>query len=519
MGVLQRFERRLGGLVEGAFAKVFKGGVEPVEIAGALARETDDRRAISSNRVLVPNEFGVELASGDYARLSPYSRALCDELAEMVREHAAEQRYTFVGPVNVRLAEASDLDVGVFRIRSSVASADPGVIATAHRGPRAAPGAPRLLITNKEAPPGQEREYALAAESTLIGRSVECDIRLTDTGVSRRHGEIRQLPDGNFLYVDAGSTNGSIVNGRPATQVKLVSGDLIELGSALITFEREDARGREPGRAAPSPSPDPYARREDPRGPGADPYRAGPGGRPERERRDPYPDRSSPRNEPYRRSADPPDRLPRSGRDPAADPAGSPGRPERRDPYADRSSPRNEPYRDRPAGPRDPYADRSGPRNERYRDAPHRPPAGPRDEPYRDAAPGAGRGPRDERDARSRRDPDGDLYPGAGDGHGPGRRAERRPDERPRGNASRPPANGRDGRPGGRGAPAGPGGPARSAEPAREAREPIREVRDGVPEELYDAETQLPGRAPARPRADDDRRRRPGSPPPNDRSW
>ncbi len=30
MGVLQRFERRLGGLVAGAFAKLFKGGVEPV---------------------------------------------------------------------------------------------------------------------------------------------------------------------------------------------------------------------------------------------------------------------------------------------------------------------------------------------------------------------------------------------------------------------------------------------------------------------------------------------------------
>jgi len=35
VGVLQRFERRLGGLVEGAFAKVFKGDVQPVEIASA----------------------------------------------------------------------------------------------------------------------------------------------------------------------------------------------------------------------------------------------------------------------------------------------------------------------------------------------------------------------------------------------------------------------------------------------------------------------------------------------------
>jgi pSer/pThr/pTyr-binding forkhead associated (FHA) protein len=287
MGVLQRFERRLGGLVEGAFAKVFKGGVEPVEIASALARETDDRRAVSSNRVLVPNEFAVELASGDFARLSPYDRALCDELAEMVREHAAEQRYTFVGPVSVRMSEAADLDVGVFRIRSSVAAADPGVVSGRRGRPRpSAPGTPHLLITTK-APGGTggggEREYPLDAETTVIGRSVECDIRLNDTGVSRRHGEIRRLPDGQFLYVDAGSTNGSLVNGRAATQVKLVSGDRIELGTATIVFRREDGRGstagRSPSRATPPPervghrTTAPPDRRPTP--PPDDPYRRG----------------------------------------------------------------------------------------------------------------------------------------------------------------------------------------------------------------------------------------------------
>ena len=36
MGVLQRFERRLEGLVEGAFARTFGGVVQPVEIAARL---------------------------------------------------------------------------------------------------------------------------------------------------------------------------------------------------------------------------------------------------------------------------------------------------------------------------------------------------------------------------------------------------------------------------------------------------------------------------------------------------
>ncbi|EIV95190.1 DUF3662 and FHA domain-containing protein [Frankia sp. QA3] len=417
MGVLQRFERRLGGLVEGAFAKVFKGGVEPVEIASALARETDDRRAVSSNRVLVPNEFAVELASGDFARLSPYDRALCDELAEMVREHAAEQRYTFVGPVSVRMSEAADLDVGVFRIRSSVAAADPGVVSGRRGRPRpSAPGTPHLLITTK-APGGTggggEREYPLDAETTVIGRSVECDIRLNDTGVSRRHGEIRRLPDGQFLYVDAGSTNGSLVNGRAATQVKLVSGDRIELGTATIVFRREDGRGsgasRSPSRATPTPervghrTTAPPDRRPTP--PPDDPYRRG--STPRGGRLDPYAESEPRGGQPY--PADPyRDRAARAASDPGYRDRGSgpdggrardQGHPARRDPG----------YRD-PAhdgGPqrsgRDPY--RRDPR-ERRDDGPRRPDSYRDDaaDPYREpgrpargeAGPGSGLEPLDD---------------------------------------------------------------------------------------------------------------------------
>ncbi len=68
MGVLQRFERRLEGMVEGAFARAFKSEVEPVEIASAVQREMDDRAAIvAQGRTLVPNDFVVELSDIDHS--------------------------------------------------------------------------------------------------------------------------------------------------------------------------------------------------------------------------------------------------------------------------------------------------------------------------------------------------------------------------------------------------------------------------------------------------------------------
>ena len=60
MGVLQRFERRLEGMVGLAFARIFKGKVHPAEIAKALQREADEQRSVlGEGRVLAPNVYVV----------------------------------------------------------------------------------------------------------------------------------------------------------------------------------------------------------------------------------------------------------------------------------------------------------------------------------------------------------------------------------------------------------------------------------------------------------------------------
>ena len=74
MGVLSRFERRLEGMVEGAFARAFKSELQPVEVASAVQREMDDRAAIvAQGRTLVPNDFVVEIAETDFDRLEVYA--------------------------------------------------------------------------------------------------------------------------------------------------------------------------------------------------------------------------------------------------------------------------------------------------------------------------------------------------------------------------------------------------------------------------------------------------------------
>ena len=234
MGVLQRFERRLGGLVEGAFAKVFGGVVQPVEVAARLQREADDKKAIVGHgRVLVPNEYVVQLGESDYDRLSEYDAALRRELSAMVGEHAVEQGWSFVGPVDVRLERRDELDVGVFRVHSAVVAPDEASRRPRSRNGTAEHGLPHLLLQAGDQ--AAERTVPLNQPVTRIGRGVDAEVRLPDTGVSRLHAEVR-LEDGSATVVDLGSTNGTTVNGRKVTTSTLTDGDRIGLGPATLVY-------------------------------------------------------------------------------------------------------------------------------------------------------------------------------------------------------------------------------------------------------------------------------------------
>jgi Protein of unknown function (DUF3662)/FHA domain len=263
VGVLDRFEKRLDRLVNGAFARTFKAEVEPVEVAAALQRECDDRAAIvDRNRRVVPNVFTVELGPRDYERLSPYAVPLGSEFAAMVKDHADEAGYVFFGPVQISLELADDLDTGLFRIRSGVhaAAAPPQPAPPQPAPPQPAP--PQPAPAQSPSPPPRPspplppmpmpmpptpartvtsavatldldgRRFTLLRPSTTIGRAPECDIQIDDPGISRTHARIDLAPQPTV--VDLGSTNGTWVDGRRVQQAQLHDGAALAVGSTTF---------------------------------------------------------------------------------------------------------------------------------------------------------------------------------------------------------------------------------------------------------------------------------------------
>ncbi len=81
------------------------------------------------------------------------------------------------------------------------------------------------------------RRVDLDGELLRIGRSAEADLRLTDTGVSRLHAELRVL-GAEVVLVDLGSTNGTTLNGERVTEGRLRDGDRIGVGSSSLLFRQ-----------------------------------------------------------------------------------------------------------------------------------------------------------------------------------------------------------------------------------------------------------------------------------------
>jgi hypothetical protein len=255
MSVLKSIEAKIEGLFEGVFGRAFRTHVQPVELARKLAKEMDEHRAVSVSRVYVPNEYSIYLSSGDREQFSSYEGSLIGELQEYLVEHARRENYVTITPPRVLIKTDDDLSIGEFGIATRTVEPEGAVAAAAARPAPVESG--QTMIYKARAPVetqavspaelGVEREvvtltvdgteHVISQRTVTLGRSRECDIRVDDANVSRRHAEVRQ-EGATYWLVDLDSTNGTELNGRRVTRAKLSDGDRIGLGGAELVFGR-----------------------------------------------------------------------------------------------------------------------------------------------------------------------------------------------------------------------------------------------------------------------------------------
>src|SRR5438128_12415224 len=110
------------------------------------------------------------------------------------------------------------------------------------------------------------KEFNLSKERTLIGRKPHNDIQIDNLAVSGEHAAIITILNDSFIE-DLGSTNGTMVNGKPIKKHFLQNNDVVEIGKHKLKYFNDAPTAataadfektmiiRNPGKAAPPPPP------------------------------------------------------------------------------------------------------------------------------------------------------------------------------------------------------------------------------------------------------------------------
>ena len=84
--------------------------------------------------------------------------------------------------------------------------------------------------------PNAGSTFLLQADSSTVGRNTESDVFLDDITVSRAHAVFERRPSGEWFVKDAGSLNGTYVNGEQVDETKLATGDQVQIGRFKLAF-------------------------------------------------------------------------------------------------------------------------------------------------------------------------------------------------------------------------------------------------------------------------------------------
>jgi hypothetical protein len=243
VSLLKDLEQRFETLLEGFFARQFKSGVQPVEIAKKLSRDMDTHRAISISKVYVPNHYIIRVSPQDADRLKPFERTLLGELQSFLLEHANKEGYDLVERPHLELTGDDKLSLGGIQIESSLTSPSLDITDSNGYNPveqtiAKAPSHTKqhqvyLIRIDREG----EMVLPVNEQRISIGRSADNTIVIDDPNVSRQHALIEKK-DGRYILKDIQSTNGTFIGGTKVESHSLHNGDTITIGTTKLQFRR-----------------------------------------------------------------------------------------------------------------------------------------------------------------------------------------------------------------------------------------------------------------------------------------
>jgi len=201
-------------MVDGLAGAMFGGSLHPSELGIRLIREADLGIEHTEVGPSAPNRYVLTLrTSQDIPEVLPR------RLEHLLEETAKERGWRLNGPASVTIEHSDD-----------VARTEIACRAEHMQGPRPSWG--RLIP--RSGPP-----YPLLYNRVLVGRSEQCDVPISDSGISRTHAIIWR--EGGRVWIrDLDSANGTSADGSPVTtSVSIEDGAVVSFGPATFDFRLE----------------------------------------------------------------------------------------------------------------------------------------------------------------------------------------------------------------------------------------------------------------------------------------
>ena len=273
MGAMDRFEGLVEGVVEGSVNRLFKSKLSLAELQKRLERTMEERREVAVGKAYVPNRYEVFLNPEDYGLLTTEALPKAQierSLSDHVLTYAGQRNFVFGGgrprvwltasdslrrrslaikaytvdPNQARSAQAQAPNLtGQDESQTQNLSEGTAVMSlgalplTGEQRPVGVVARPEASLHVLEYPNDHPSKHIRFNKDVTIGRGLDNDIVFhNDDRVSRHHARI-EFKYGQFLLFDLNSTNGTLVNGRPVTQIVLTPGDHISLGGLDVVFQ------------------------------------------------------------------------------------------------------------------------------------------------------------------------------------------------------------------------------------------------------------------------------------------
>lgn len=251
--IFSRMEDFLEKNIEGFFNRKFSSQLQIPEIQKMLERVLLRHQKRLNKALFVPDSFTVTMSADDYARLN--TAEVKNMLKLFLYKSVIEKDFFMAQKITLNVLKSPGLKLGVCTVKGrfskpitvqsvseNTSKLEQGTIVVPSDDLRQLVKSPRVSQEMKFASltvidgPDKDSYLEIGDRQIHIGRREKNEFIVTDPNVSRLHAYIA-FENGRHILHDAGSLNGTYVNGSQVTSFCLCPGDKIRLASTVILYE------------------------------------------------------------------------------------------------------------------------------------------------------------------------------------------------------------------------------------------------------------------------------------------